>query len=234
MAAEVKPLIHPFIRRFLIVLMLLTTASAAFSQETATRFFERVSERYGLINDYTADLVITRGDEVQRATVWYKKPNLLRLDFVVPDGMVMAVDGETFQVWVPEYSVTFSQTLRKDGQAPMASLVSPGGLELISKYFTVSYDPSPVQVPLDPGSSELVTKLKADWKSNNEGFRKLELSIDSDLRIRRITGITTNGERIVFSFSRMEINRGIPDNRFQYKSPPTGNTIENFLFDPEN
>ena len=41
-------------------------------------------------------------------------------------------------------------------------------------------------------------------------------------------------EKIIFDFTNLEINRGIPDARFDYKSPPEGNTIENFLFEPEN
>ena len=146
----------------------------------------------------------------------------------------MAVDGELLQVWVPEYSVTFSQPMRRDSQAQLANISSSSGLEMINKYYTVSYDPVPDLVPLEQGSSELVVKLKAEWKSNNEGFRKLELSIDSDRRIRRVKGITTNNEEIIFDFTNLVMNRGIPDTKFQYESPPTGNTIENFLFDPES
>jgi outer membrane lipoprotein-sorting protein len=221
--------------RFLAVFILFFACSAAtYAQETATRYFELVSQRYEAIEDYTADLVITKGDTVQTAEVWYKSPNLLRLDFVEPEGMVMAVDGELLQVWVPEYSVTFAQPLRRDSQAQLASLTGSSGLEMINKYYTVSYDPVPDLVPLDPDSSEMVVKLKAEWKSNNEGFRKLELSIDSDRRIRRVKGITTTNEEIIFDFTNMVMNRGIPDTKFQYESPPTGNTIENFLFDPES
>ncbi len=235
MAREVKPLSHPVKSRFLAVFILFFACSAAtYAQETATRYFELVSQRYEAIEDYTADLVITKGDTVQTAEVWYKSPNLLRLDFVEPEGMVMAVDGELLQVWVPEYSVTFAQPLRRDSQAQLASLTGSSGLEMINKYYTVSYDPVPDLVPLDPDSSEMVVKLKAEWKSNNEGFRKLELSIDSDRRIRRIKGITTTNEEIIFDFTNMVMNRGIPDTKFQYESPPTGNTIENFLFDPES
>lgn len=235
MAREVKPLSHSEKSRFTAILILFFAGSAAiFAQETATRYFELVSERYEAIADYTADLVITRGDIVQTAEVWYKNPNLLRLDFAEPEGMVMAVDGELLQVWVPEYSVTFSQPMRRDSQAQLANITSSSGLEMINKYYTVSYDPVPDLVPLDPGSSEMVVKLKAEWKSNNEGFRKLELSIDSDRRIRRIKGITTNNEEIIFDFTNLVINRGIPETKFQYESPPTGNTIENFLFDPES
>lgn len=149
----------------------------------------------------------------------------------------MVVDGELLQVWVPDYSVTFSQPLRRDSQAQLVSLTGSSGLELITKYYTVSYDPIPQEVSLDPGSSENVVKLKAEWKSNNEGFRRLELSImtiGNYKYIRRVKGITTTNDEITFDFTNMVMNPDIPDARFDYESPPTGNTIENFLFDPES
>ncbi len=236
MAREVKPLSNPLRSRFTAVVILIFAVSGAISaQETATSFFEQVSERYKSVRDYTADLVIVRGDIVQTAKLWYKSPNLLRMDFEEPEGMVIAVDGERLQVWVPDYSVTFEQPLRRDSQAELATVTSSTGLELIKKYYTISYDPIPGRVPLDPGSSEEVIKIKAEWKSNNEGFRKLQMSIDADTRlIRRVTGITTTNEEITFNFTNFVLNPDIPDARFQYESPPTGNTIENFLFDPES
>ena len=222
-------------RTVAVIMLILSVSGAMWAQETATSFFEQVSERYKTIKDYTADLVITRGDIVQTAKVWYKSPNLLRLDFEEPRGMVMAVDGEQLQVWVPDYSVTFAQSLKNNSQAGLASITSSSGLELIRKYYTISYDPAPGRVPLDPGSSEEVIKIKAQWKSNNEGFRKLKISVDADTRvIRRITGITTTNDAITFDFTNVILNPDIPDARFQYESPPTGNTIENFLFDPES
>ena len=149
-------------RTVAVIMLILSVSGAMWAQETATSFFEQVSERYKSIKDYTADLVITRGDTVQTAKVWYKSPNLLRLDFEEPEGMVMAVDGEQLQVWVPEYSVTFAQPLKKNSQAGLASVTSSAGLELIKKYYTISYDPVPGRVPLDPGSSEEVIKSRME------------------------------------------------------------------------
>ena len=208
------------------------------AQETAKRYFSRVSERYVSIEDYTAELTITRGqgeDAVQqKAQVWYKSPNLLRLEFSNPQDMEMVVDGELLQVWIPELKVAFSQPLRKGSQGNLASVASAGGLTMIDKYYDVSYDPVPDLVPLQTGSSEQVVKMKAEWKSTTEGFRRLELSIDQDLLIRRVTGYTTTNEVITFDFENTELNRGIPDARFVFADHPDGNVIENFLFDPED
>lgn len=211
-----------------------SAASNLSAQETASRYFEAVSERYKAISDYTADLMITRGERVQTAVAQYRNPNLLRLDFSKPANMVIAVNNEKLMVWVPQYSVTFEQTLRQSSREQLAALATPRGLELMARYYTIAYSASPNPVPLDEGSSEQVIKLLLKWKSNNEGFRRLELSINPLLKtIRRIQGLTTNGQTIVFDFTNIVLNGGIPATRFNYESPPIGNSIENFLFDPE-
>lgn len=229
------PLNRSLYRRLIAASVLILTAfSSLNAQETAKQYFESVSEGYAVIEDYTANLVITRGNVVQVAAVTYKSPNLLRLDFEDPAEMVLVADGELLQVWVPEHSVTFAQPLRRDSQTEVPNLATPQGLELMSRYYVPRYTDTPVPVPLDPGSSEMVVRITLNWKSNNEGYRELRLAIDANKHIRRITGITTSNETVVFDFTDMSVNVGIPDARFDYDSPPEGNTIENFLFDPES
>ena len=227
------PLNRP-VRRRLVAAFFLISAAALSAQETARSYFESVSERYAGIEDYTANLVISRGGDTQIAAVTYKSPNLLRLDFEQPEDMVMVVGKELLQIWVDEHKVTFSQPLRRVSRGEVPNLATPQGLELMSRYYTIAYLSTPDPVPLQTGSSEMVVKLRLVWKSNNEGYRELELAIDSDKLIRRITGVTTSNETVVFDFTDITLNRGIPDTRFEYVSPPEGNTIENFLFDPEN
>ncbi len=237
MAREVKSLNRSVHRRIVTAFFLIFTAAATLSaQETARKYFESVSERYAGIEDYTANLVISRGGERQVAAVTYKTPNLLRLDFEEPEDMVIVVGTELLQIWVPGHAVTFSQQLKRDSAADVdvPNLATPQGLELMNRYYTIAYLDSPDPVPLENGSSEMVVKLRLVWKSNNEGYRQLTLAIDSDKLIRRITGITTTNETVVFDFTEISLNKGIPDTRFVYDSPPEGNTIENFLFDPEN
>jgi len=203
-----------------------------FAQETALEYFNSVSEHYKSISDYSANIVIAKGDTVQSARVWYKQPNKLRLDFTSPQGMVMTADESLLQVWIPEHQTLFTQSLRRSSQAQLASVSSSSGLELIKRHYTLSYDPGPDLVSLEPGSDIKVVKLKAEWKSNTQGFRRLDLSIDSNRQIRKVVGITTTNEEIVFIFSNLTLNRGIPDSKFQFEAPSTGNAMENFLFDP--
>lgn len=208
---------------------------ALWSQETAASYFESVAEQYRRITDYSADLVITKGRDVRTAALQYRKPNLLRLDFSRPKGQVIAVDGKTLRAWVPKQGVTFEQVLRRKERISSPGIASLEGLELMRRYYTVAYAESPLPVPLEPGSSESVVVLRLNWKSNNEGFRRIDLSINANTKmIRRAEGITTSGQRLIFDFTNIVLNRGIPDTRFSYQSPATGSTIENFLFDLED
>lgn len=221
-----------FLNHFVLVMVLLFFIFPLSSQETANSYFNSVSEQYKSIADYTANLVITKGSTVQTAQVQYKRPNLLRLDFSKPNGMVIAVNSSLLRIWVPGYQVTFDQEL-SGNSAQVPNIATPRGLELLKRYYTVAYASSPDPVPLESGSSIRVVKLRMRWRSSNEGFRELELSINPTQKtIRRIRGITTNGELIIFDFTNIVLNKGLSDSRFDYESPASGNTIEHFLRNP--
>ena len=221
--------------RILAVLFLLLAGfTSASAQETAEKYFDRISETYGSIRDYEGDLVISRGDIEQIARISYKNPNMMRLDFSVPEGQVLNVNNEKLELYLPEYRVAFVQPLKGHSDSTIASMANSQGLELMKKNYSIGYDSGPEAVPLDEGSEEMVIKLKLNWRSTSEGFRELHIAIGQNNLIRRIEGVTTSMDRITFDFTNLDTNKGIPDARFDYKSPPEGNSIENFLFEPEN
>ncbi|MDC7224876.1 MAG: outer membrane lipoprotein carrier protein LolA [Spirochaetales bacterium] len=205
------------------------------AQETAENYFDRLSENYGTVQDYQGEIVITRGDTVQTADLFYKSPNLLRLDFTDDKsrGIVMNTDGETLLLHLPGHMVTFTQTLRRHSQATLANMANSQGLNLLKSNYRIGYKTGPTPVPLEEDSTEMVTKLRLEWLSSSEGFRELEIAVGENQLIRRITATTTKYEIIQFDFLNLVINEDIPDTRFYYKSPPVGNDIENFLFEPE-
>ena len=223
-------------KRIAMVSLLLLTAGlyTLAAQETAERFFDGISEYYGSITDYEGDLIISRGDLVQRARISYKTPNMLRLDFTDPEGQVMVVNNEKLELYLPDYRVSFVQPIGNHSDSSLANMANSQGLTLMKANYSIGYVSGPAPVPLEEGALEVVTKLKLNWRSTSEGFRELTLSIGENNLIRRIEGLTTGMETVVFDFVNLEINKGIPDARFDYKSPPEGNTIENFLFEPES
>ncbi len=206
-----------------------------YAQETAESYFDRLSDFYGTIRDYQGQIVITRGDTVQTADIFYKSPNLLRLEFTDDDsrGIIMNTDGETLLLHLPEHSVTFSQTLKKHSDTAVANMAGSQGLHLLQQNYKIGYKTGPDREPLEADSEEMVVKLRLEWLSSTEGFRELEIAVGENQVIRRITATTTKYETIRFDFLNLRINEDIPDTKFYYKSPPVGNDIENFLFEPE-
>ncbi len=221
--------------KLLAVLVLLSLLLPAFSQDivTAAQFFNVVSEKYGSVNDYTARVAIVQGKVSMDGVIYYKNPNRLNITFSSPSGQVINSDGKTLTVYLPRYSVSFSQELSKRSDAAIAAMASKQGLNLLKSSYSISYVNGPQTEALDEASAEKVTKLKLTWRSGNQAFRQLELDIGSNQMIRRITGLTAAQQIIQFDFSGIRTNTGVPDSRFDYDSPATSNRINNFLFSPE-
>jgi len=209
---------------------------------TAEKYFDTISEIYGDIEDYQADIVITQDETVMTGVLFYKQPNLLRINFEEPEEQVLVVDGEALTIYIPEHSVIMHQPLKKRSSTTITNMASEQGLLLLKRNYSVAYligpDPVPLDEPLPEEEGEIpfpemVIKMKLDWRSTDEGFRQLEISIGENGLIRRINGVTVGYENIQFDLMNILVNQNIPDARFDYESPATANIFENFLFEPE-
>jgi outer membrane lipoprotein-sorting protein len=222
-------------KAIIISAMLIFPVLTVWSQETAEKFFNSVSEQHGDVTDYQAYITITKGKDVQSGMLYYRTPNQLRIDFDSPEDQVLIVSNQLLELYIPKFRVSFKQTLAKHNTATLASMVSNQGLKLLIRNYRIGYLVGPDPVPLDANSAEKVVKLKLTWNSQTEGFRELEISINpEDKTIRRIIGVTDKHETIRFDFEDIDTLSTIPDVKFEYESPSEGNSIENFLFEPEN
>lgn len=198
---------------------------------TADKYLSLVAETYGGIKDYSAKIMVSAGKTDMYGTIIYKNPNLVRIDFTKPEEQVIAYNGETLTVYLPEYRAVLSQTTTNTANASGAGIASAQGLGLLRKNYNSAYTTGPDPVPLEQGSAELVIKLTLSRRSVSEGFRELRLSISPDTKlIRRIEGLTLAGETIVFNFTDIKLNQGIGESRFAYDSPASANVYNNFLF----
>ncbi len=220
---------------FAFVVTALSVSFALYAQEiqTAAAFFEQVSVRYGEIEDYSATLTITTDESVMNGRLEYRIPNQVRIDFEEPAGQILVSDGENLQVYIPQFNVVLQQPLRRRTDEALATLANEQGLNLLRQNYSIAFLDSPSPVPLETGSEELVTKLRLNWRNSTEGYRQLIISIDDDLLIRRIIGVTANYQEIQFDFDEFRINEGIPDSRFEYEAPSSANLFTNFLFEGE-
>lgn len=200
---------------------------------TAENFFDRTSEKYGEVKDYIAQISISLEKEKMEGTLYYKNPNLLRIDFSTPVEQVLVTDGSKLTVYIPQYRVIMSQALKKRSSASIAAMASRQGLLLLKRNYAIAFLEGPNPVPLDEKSDERVTKLKLTWRSSAEGFRELVLSINGKGLIQRIDAVTVGYQKIQFDFRDIRLNQNIPDARFKYDPPASANVLENFLFEPE-
>ena len=196
-----------------------------------------MSNRYGDVEDYTADLTVTMEDSELSGSIQYRIPNQMRIDFEEPSGQVMVSDGETLQVYIPQYNVTLEQSLQRRTDADIATMANEQGLTLLRNNYSIAFLNTPEPVALNEGDSsdeaEMVTKLRLNWRTTDQGFRQLIISVTEDFLIRRIVGINANYEEVRFDFENLRINEGIPETRFDYDAPSSANTFSNFLFEGE-
>ena len=223
---------------YIFICLIILPALFSFAQDTerivtANEFLNFVSAQYGSINDYEAKVAITKGKEKMNGIIYYKTPSLLRINFDNPKEQVLVVDKEKLVIYIPKYRVIMQQKLKKKGGVSGAGMASREGLRILKRNYIVSYLESPDFVPLENGSTEMVKKLKFVWRTADEGFRQLIMSVGEDNLIRRMVCVTADYSEMQFDFTDIKTNEGIPDTRFEYDSPASANVFENFLFDAE-
>jgi outer membrane lipoprotein-sorting protein len=216
-----------------VCILALAAVSDIASQEilTAEKYLARIGEKYAGIKDYEAKIGIQTASIAMNGTLAQRSPNLLRIDFVKPEEQVILFDGGTLTVYLPEYRAVLSQSVSSSGKLSGAALASPQGLTLLRRNYTVAYTVGPDPLPLEENSSEQVIKLSLTRRNASEGFSTLQLAIGAQSElIRRIEGRTIADETVIFDFTDMKVNQGIPEARFLYDSPASANMYNNFLF----
>lgn len=240
---------------FIVLLIIFWGLVGAGAQEirTAESFFAEVSESFGMIDDYSCDFVISQGSSVSTGKLYYKRPDLLRLDFEQPEEQVVLSDGEKLQVYLPTTGVILLQEFSRRGDSAPAGAMNLRGLYLLSDGYDIAYLDSPEPVALnspedlgDGGgeseeeqpsapllTDEMVVKLRLTRSSSLELFREIILSIGEDMMIRRFRGIADDYAETVTDFRNVIVNEGIPDNRFEEEAWPEANVYPDFLIETE-
>ncbi|NLC92376.1 MAG: outer membrane lipoprotein carrier protein LolA [Treponema sp.] len=212
-------------------LFFLVCAPSLFAQgiTTASAYFKTISEYYATIKDYEVDFDLKIDKQESAGKISYKTPDLIRLDYTNPEEQVIVFNGDTLTVYLPESNAVLQQIVQQDNNT--ASLATPQGLTLMTRYYTVAYETGQNAEPLEADSSEMVVKLIFYRKNASEAFRSIKVSINPNTRlIRRIEAVSTKNEKIVFNFFDYKLNLNISDQRFIYDAPSSANNYNNFLF----
>ncbi len=216
------------------LLMLISSGVSGQDFQTASEFFDAVSLNYGKVEDYQARIEVLQDDSEMAGIIYYKTPNLLRINFTEPEDQVLVVDGIQLILYLPLHHVLMRQEVTRHSESSLATMVSEQGLRLLKQNYSVAFLEGPEAVPLDQGSDEMVRKLKLAWRTPGQGFRQIEISVNKDMLIRRMVGIADNFNTVQFDFINIKLNQGLPDARFVFENPPSAYTIKNFLFEPES
>ena len=216
---------------FCVILTKQPMVAAAQSIMTVGDFFKTVSEKYSKINDFEVTTEITVDKQAMNGKVSFKKPNMLRIDFSSPANQVIVFNGDDLTIYLPGSSAILQQHVEGGSAAGGASIATPQGLSLISRYYYMAYETGPNPVPLEEGSEEKVVRLVLNRKNSTESFTKILLSISPDTKlIRRVEAFTPQGQKFVFDFYDYSVNVGIAEQRFIYDAPSSANNYNNFLY----
>ena len=221
-------------KKLLISFCALFVSTVLFAQNitTASAYFKTISEYYGTIKDYEVDFEIRIEKTESRGKLSFKAPNLLRMDYTNPEEQVICFNGDILTIYIKEPAeAVLQQQVTPDNTNNAATLSTPQGLSLMSRYYTVAYETGQNPEPLEEGSDEMVVKLILTRKSASEAFRYIKLAINNDTKlIRRIEAVTPKGEEFVFNFFDYELNQNLSEQRFVYDAPSSANNYNNFLF----
>lgn len=209
----------------------------------AKDLLKSISDHYReTVKDFEATVKWSQDNEVQEGRLWFKNPQKLRIDFDTPKGQVLCSNGYEFWVYIDTMNVTLHQEIlqkekKREGDGKMvtvdpAILTVPVGYDRFLKEYAIEYVDAKNLMDYDDGSGNIskVYKLKLiRWRSSQNGFNMVYLTIQPDGLIRKVEGITAAYKKIVFELNGYKINQGIPDLKFEYEPPAHANTVKNFI-----
>lgn len=197
---------------------------------TAGDYFRSISEYYGTIRTYEADVDMVLGKRTMYGHVSFKRPDLLRIDFTRPQDQVIVYNGDMLTIYLPETTAVLQQIVQNDKDGG-SNLATPQGLSLMSRYYSVAYETGQAPVTIEDVVDEQVVKLVLYRRNTTEAFRQIRLSVGANSKlIRRVEAYTAGGETFTFLYSNYSVNKEIPDQRFIYDPPSSANIYNNFLF----
>lgn len=219
-------------KRSVLFILVFFVATTLWSQgiTTASAYFKQISEYYGSLKDYEADFEIKIEKQETAGKLSFKAPDLLRMDYSTPENQVICFNGDMLTIYLPDSSAVLQQPITQEN-GNTASLSTPQGLSLLSRYYTVAYETGQTAEPLEKGSDEMVVKFILTKKSNTEAFKFIKIAVNEDTKlIRRIEAVTPKNETFIFNFFDYKVNQDISDARFIYDPPSSANNFNNFLF----
>ncbi|MCK9273663.1 MAG: outer membrane lipoprotein carrier protein LolA [Syntrophales bacterium] len=221
-----KRLVKYLFMLFLAVFMaMMQFGNDAFSEETLDHLVMKVQNFYEHTEDFEVSFVhkvpvrITGNIIIEHGTFFYKKPKRLRWEYKEPEGKTIVVNPEFMWFYLPDDNKVFVQETEAALQSQLA-VKFLAGLGNLKQDFEITFkEPSHI----DKEGNYLINLTP---KGPAGGIRNLTLTIDKSEYF--VTGYSLTdlyGNKNVYVFQNILINKGLPDSLFEYE-PPSGVKIE--------
>ena len=185
-----------------------------------------IQHRYDAVRDFTATFVheyrggVLRKTAVERGTVRFKKPGMMRWAYTTPEKKEFVSDGTRLYAYVPEdRQVTVSEMPPGD-QASTPAMFLAGRGNLVRDF--VATAPSGTNALSDTVSVTFTSKRPSS------DFEWMTLAVDrTTFQIRGLTTADAQGGRSSFTFTGIRENTGLRDSDFRFIIPRGVDVITN-------
>lgn len=213
----------------LFALAALSAAAGAFAPPQPTdpaSLARAIQQRYDRVRDFSAAFTHTyqggllRKTVVERGTVKFKKPGMMRWLYTSPERKEFVSDGIRLYAYIPDdHQVTVSAVPPGD-DAPTPALFLAGRGDLARDFVAAAADKE--NVP----SGQLAVRLTP--RRSEPEFEWMIVVVDSaTLQIRGLTTADAQGGRSAFAFERVRENTGMADTEFRFSIPRGVDVISN-------
>jgi outer membrane lipoprotein carrier protein len=195
---------------------LLALPGTLFSETSEQQALDAIQRQYEKVSTFEADFTqrsyVKMMNQTQsiKGTVKIKKPGKMKWVYGAPDTQILISDGKNLWLYVPEEEQATKVPVESiySSNTPALFLAGKGKLTRSFNVESVSQENQNILVTLVP-------------KNEDQGLARLILHADK--KNYQITGSTVYdklGNKTEIRFSRIRINREIPEEQFQLRTPP--------------
>ena len=195
---------------------LLALPGTLFSETSEQQALDAIQRQYEKVSTFEADFTqrsyVKMMNQTQsvKGTVKIKKPGKMKWVYGAPDTQILISDGKNLWLYVPEEEQATKVPVESiySSNTPALFLAGKGKLTRSFNVESVSQENQNILVTLVP-------------KNEDQGLARLILHADK--KNYQITGSTVYdklGNKTEIRFSQIRINREIPEEQFQLKTPP--------------
>jgi|TARA_B110001454_G_scaffold183186_1_gene178217 outer membrane lipoprotein carrier protein len=197
-------------------ILLILPAGTLFAETSEQQALDSIQRQYEKVSTFEADFTqrsyVKMMNQTQsvKGTVKIKKPGKMKWVYGAPDTQILISDGKNLWLYVPEEEQATRVPVESiySSNTPALFLAGKGKLTQSFNVESVSEENKNILVTLVP-------------KNDDQGLARLILHADK--KNYQITGSTVYdklGNKTEIRFSQIRINREIPEEQFQLKTPP--------------